>query len=571
MVVASSNGNAPSTGGHDGAELLLSPTLPNYRPSTPALSEHLLLDMPPQRTHRCLRSFCRQKSNAHHDDDASTVDWASARRACKEWLKNPMNIALLLWLLCVGVSGGMLVLLLLSLLDGAFPAPAERSRWIEVNNQVLNALFTLMSLYQHPALFHHLFLLCRWRPRDAADLRAAYCKCKCAAAAPRPGERAHIAIVVALLHLTVTCQYVLCGLYWGYTKTARPDLAEDVFFVLGVVAPVAAAMYTACSPLGKGGDQFHELACSDSDSPTTTHPIGIGHAVVVEPEWAGGMFDCGGEDAASTWCLSLSCTFCVFGRNMERLGFGNAYVHAATLALLCLAPLWVLGVSALHIHDAVIGDTVGAAGVLLCAGGLIYGGYWRIQMRRKFGLPGTRACCCGSESLTDYARWLFCWPCALAQEVRTANLYHVDGEILYSKVADDSGHEERQPLLLASSSDHDVFRVATDNGHHLVVVDDETTTMAPPVQAVVVKQVDGDKSDERSVSLHNSSFPTSVSMTVRQEDAALSEPNRAMADDADRSMSSDGSSRRVEKVKKLINMITLVSLLILLYTRGIVP
>ncbi|CAO2184748.1 unnamed protein product [Urochloa humidicola] len=561
MVVASSNDNAPSTGGHDGAELL-SPTLPNYRPSTPALAEHLLLDMPPQRAHRCLRSFCRQKSNAHHDDDASTVDWASAQRACKEWLKNPMNIVLLLWLLCVGVSGGMLVLLLLGLLDGAFPEAAERSRWIEVNNQVLNALFTLMSLYQHPALFHHLFLLCRWRPRDAADLRAAYCKC----AAPRPGERAHMAVVVALMHLTVSCQYVLCGLYWGYAKTARPELAEDVFFVLGVVAPVAAAVYTACSPLGKG-DQCHELACSDSDSPPT-HPVSIGHTVVVEPEWAGGMFDCGGE-AASTWCLSLSCTFCVFGRNMERLGFGNASVHAATLALLCLAPLWVLGVTALHIHDVVIGDTVGAAGVLVCAGGLIYGGYWRIQMRSKFGLPGAGAYCCGSESLTDYARWLFCWPCALAQEVRTANLYHVHGEILYSKVAADVGHEERQPLLL-TNSDHDVFR-ATDNGP-LVVVGDEMTTMAPPVhQVVVMQQVDGDKSDERSVSLHSSSFPTSMTTTVRQEDTALSEPNRATAEDADRSMSSDGSSRRVEKVKKLINMITLVSLLILLYTRGIVP
>ncbi|CAL4956836.1 unnamed protein product [Urochloa decumbens] len=566
VIVASSNGNAPTTGGHDAAELL-SPTVPGYRPSTPPLAEHLLLDMPPQRAHRCLRSFWRRKRNTHDDDDASTVDWASARRACKEWLKNPMNVALLLWLLCVGVSGGMLVLLLLGLLDGAFPAPAETNHWIEVNNQVLNALFTLMSLYQHPALCHHLFLLCRWRARDAADLRAAYCKQGAVAAPPRSGDRAHMAVVVALLHLTVACQYVLCGLYWGYTKSARPDLAEDVFFALGVVAPVAAAVYTVCSPLGKG-DQCHELAaCSDSDSPPT-QPIGIGHtAVVVEPEWAGGMFDCGG-DAPSTWCLSLSCTFCVFGRNMERLGFGNAYVHAATLALLCLAPLWVLGVSALHIHDVVIGDTVGAAGVLLCAGGLLYGGYWRIQMRERFGLPGSGACC-GSKSLTDYARWLFCWPCALAQEVRTANLYHVHGEILYSKVADDSGHEERQPLLLASNSHHDVFRAITDNGH-LVVVGDETATMAPPVQVVVVQQVDGDKSEERSVSLHSSSFPTSLT-TVRQEDAdaALSEPNRAMAEDADRSMSPDGS-RRVEKVKKLINMITLVSLLILLYTRGIV-
>ncbi|KAL6839870.1 hypothetical protein ACP4OV_029680 [Aristida adscensionis] len=83
---------------------------------------------------------------------------------------NPMNIELLLWLLCVGVSGGMLVLHLLGLLD----------------------------------------------------------------------ERAHLAVVLALLHLTVLCQYVLCGLYRGYIWSTRPELTEDGFFVLGVVAPVAA-------------------------------------------------------------------------------------------------------------------------------------------------------------------------------------------------------------------------------------------------------------------------------------------------------------------------------------------
>ncbi|RLM78229.1 uncharacterized protein C2845_PM12G09430 [Panicum miliaceum] len=30
---------------------------------------------------------------------------------------------------------------------------------------------------------------------------------------------------------------------------------------------------------------------------------------------------------------------------------------------------------------------VGGAGVLLCACGLLYGGYWRIQNRKRFGLP----------------------------------------------------------------------------------------------------------------------------------------------------------------------------------------
>ena len=193
-------------------------------------------------------------------------------------------------------------------------------------------------------------------------------------------------------------------------------------------------------------------------------------------------------------------------------------------------------------------------------------------MRKRFGLPGSRACC-GSKSMTDYARWFLCWPCALAQEVRTANLYHVDGETLYSKVGD-GGHEERQPLLGVSCSDHDVLLSATNTvaDGHVVVVHDETTTMAPPVHQVVVVQVEDGNSEECSSVLHsetvNSSIQTSV--TLREEYESLSESSRAMVNYYDRRLSSAGNWRG-EKVKKLINMATLVSLFYLfLYTRGII-
>ena len=138
--------------------------------------------------------------------------------------------------------------------------------------------------------------------------------------------------------------------------------------------------------------------------------------------------------------------------------------------------------------------------------------------------------------------------------MRTANLYHVDGEILYSKV-DDGGHEERQPLLLVPCSDDH----------------DETTTMAPPVHQVVVVQVEDGNSEECSSVLRsetvNSSIPTSV--MLRKEYESLSESSRAMLNDYDRRLSSAGNWR-LEKVKKLINMVTLLSLLIILYTRGII-
>jgi Cys-rich protein (TIGR01571 family) len=425
---------------------------------------------------------------------------------------------------------------------------------------VLNALFTLMSLYQHPALLHHLFLLCRWRlPADAAELRAAYCSGGGGGQA-RAGERAHVAVVVALLHLTVVCQYALCWLYWCFTRNTRPDLVEDGFTALGVAAPIFAVVYTMCSPLGS--DTSGDL---DAPSVTAQCPSTLAHAdavVVVEPEWAGGMFDCDGSEAAAAGCcLSLSCTFCVFGWNAERLGFGNACVHAATFALLCLAPLWVFGVTALRVHDAAVGDVVGGAGVLLCVGGLLYGGYWRVQMRRKFGLPGSAACC-GSKSATDYASWLFCWPCALAQEVRTASLYHVHGESFFHRIPA-AAAGDHEPLLTPGTS------ASAESDEHLVVVLLRDEMVPPPVVQVVVV-ADNDTCLECNV-VHvqekiEPPFPTSA-VDVEEENGSSSLASN-QEEPVDQRLS--GGRWRVEKLKRMINVVTMVSLLFLLYTRGFI-
>jgi len=45
-------------------------------------------------------------------------------------------------------------------------------------------------------------------------------------------------------------------------------------------------------------------------------------------------------------------------------------------------------------------------------------------MRKRYKLPGGRSAWwwCGSAAVGDCAKWLFCWTCALAQEVRTADI-----------------------------------------------------------------------------------------------------------------------------------------------------
>ncbi|TVU27389.1 hypothetical protein EJB05_29998, partial [Eragrostis curvula] len=130
MDPAGRNHNAPTTGDHDAA--VHTPMLASYRqPSTAPLADHLLDKQPEQQSAKYwLPSlWCRPKTDDEGQPAAKQVpvDWPSVRRTCKAWLKNPMNVALLLWLLCVGVSGGMLVLLLLGLLDGAFPETASRN------------------------------------------------------------------------------------------------------------------------------------------------------------------------------------------------------------------------------------------------------------------------------------------------------------------------------------------------------------------------------------------------------------------------------------------------------------
>uniref|UniRef100_J3M636 Uncharacterized protein n=1 Tax=Oryza brachyantha TaxID=4533 RepID=J3M636_ORYBR len=160
MVTADSPGDRQA-GAIDGVELELGESNNAAPPrALPVVEE----ERPEPRTGRQRRRLLRQ------------LRPASMARACGRWLRHPAHLALLAWALCVAASGSMLGLLLLGALDGAFPRKSARGRWIEVNNQVLNALFTLMSIYQHPALFHHAVMLLRWRPEDGERLGRAYCR-----------------------------------------------------------------------------------------------------------------------------------------------------------------------------------------------------------------------------------------------------------------------------------------------------------------------------------------------------------------------------------------------------------
>ncbi|KAG2305918.1 hypothetical protein Bca4012_085471 [Brassica carinata] len=391
------------------------------------------------------------------------IDWTSLRNMGKEWIRNPINMALFLWILVVAVSGAILFMVMTGMLNHALPKKSDRDAWFEVNNQILNGLFTLMCLYQHPKRFYHLVLLCRWEHGDIAKLRNVYCK----NGSYKPHEWMHMMVVVLLLHLNCFAQYALCGLNVGYRRSERPPIGVAVCISVAIGAPAAAGLYTMLSPLGKDYDdseeEDEENQLQKQEEGSVNRRVSLerrysfassGNANVMvpvsDPQWSGGVLDI--WDDISLAYLSLFCTFCVFGWNMERVGFGNMYVHIATFILFCLAPFFIFNLAAVNIDNEMVREALGVSGILLCVFGLLYGGFWRIQMRKRFKLPSYKFCF-GNAAVADCTLWLFCCWCSLAQEVRTADSY----EIVEDKFCQRAPQQEKSLLVSPLPREDGVF------------------------------------------------------------------------------------------------------------------
>ncbi|KAH7387997.1 hypothetical protein KP509_16G052600 [Ceratopteris richardii] len=376
------------------------------------------------------------------------VRWEDLAKSCKLWVRNPKNLALLIWGIAVGVSGAMLFLIMVGFLDHAIQSKSQRDAWFEANNQILNALFTLMCLYLHPQRLLHLCLLWRWKPNDIRKLRKVYCK----DGTYKPHEWSRMMVVVVLLNLNCFAQYALCGLNWGYRRSDRPVVGVGLCLAVAMGAPAAAGIYTSLSSLGKDyvEDEEHlvereenELAQERKLKEKPSFKIGKGWRnaskrsfmtregnLVKEPQWRGGLLDIRSDPQVTLF--TMFCGFCVFGWNMERLGFGNRFVHIATFILLCTAPYWIFFLAATNIDNTYVRKGLSYGGIILCIFGLLYGGFWRIQMRKTYGLPPNKWCC-GKAALTDCFLWLFCSLCSLCQEVRTSEAYRIHNSKFYSR------------------------------------------------------------------------------------------------------------------------------------------
>ncbi|CAD6333529.1 unnamed protein product [Miscanthus lutarioriparius] len=365
------------------------------------------------------------------------INWEHLWLMAKNWIKEPMNMALFVWIAVVAVSGAILFLVMTGMLNRVLPSKSQRDTWFEVNNQILNALFTLMCLYQHPQRIYNFVLLCRWEQKDILRLRKIYCK----NGTYKPNEWMHMMVVVILLNLNCFAQYSLCGLNLGYRRSQRPPIGVGLTISVAIGAAAFAGLYNIISPLGKDYDTEHaaidqeaqiDVTSTESGRPTSWIKsferrysfIQSDERRFVErrPQWVGGLMDF--WDQISIAYLSLFCSCCVFGWNMQRLGFGNMYVHIATFLLFCLAPFFIFVLAAGNVDNESLQVALVLTGLFLCFFGLLYGGFWRIQMRKRFNLPENNFCCHNPDA-SDCFQWLFCCSCSLAQEVRTADYYDI--------------------------------------------------------------------------------------------------------------------------------------------------
>nr|CAB3502747.1 unnamed protein product [Digitaria exilis] len=238
---------SPPSGGHSSFEFETQFTVPDSEDwqstSSPSSSRQMLGD-----NNGSSRSAARSRRRFTPAAVAfvKKIDWASLWDMAKEWIRSPMNMALMAWIIAVVVSGAILFMVMTGMLNHVLTSKPRRDTWFEVNNQILNALFTLMCLYQHPKRFYHLALLCRWTAADMLRLRQVYCK----GGTVKPGERKHMTVVVLLLHLNCFAQYALCGLNLGFRRQDRPVLGVALTVSVAIGAPAIAGLYNNLSPLG---------------------------------------------------------------------------------------------------------------------------------------------------------------------------------------------------------------------------------------------------------------------------------------------------------------------------------
>lgn len=236
-----------------------------------------------------------------------------------------------------------------------------------------------------------------------------------------------LSITTCHLSLQVTCfaTYAFAALFWAFPPGHRPTFWVIFTTVLSFLAPALAFLHILFSPLGKNYDIVREGESTTGRVKMfeKSQSFFLARKKVRDAQWEGSVCPGCCADRKVAW-LTLFCPFCMFGYNMERLGFGNRYMHMVMFVIVLTGPLIIFWLASALVEDTTSKIIVWYTGLVVTVLGLTYGGAWRIRMRTTYKLPASRWAC-GSAGMTDVLLWIPCACCALCQEVRTADQYDI--------------------------------------------------------------------------------------------------------------------------------------------------
>ncbi|CAI5947152.1 unnamed protein product [Closterium sp. NIES-64] len=360
------------------------------------------------------------------------VPWKGMFLYAMEWMSNPINAASFFWCVLATFAFVIVVMCELGLMKNYIHDHETLEEVKEVSTQILNALFVLMCLIWHPVFMRDVLLLIRWKPKDKWEIRAEYCK----DGKRKPNDRTHMAFVVFWLQLTCWATYAFAAVFLVYPMGERPMSLIIVTTVVSFAAPAFAFLHLLLSPLSK---DYDIVRVGEGDGAKVqmfqrSATFMVSHTKVEDAQWAGSVVPgCCSEPRVA--CLSCFFPCCMFGYNMERLGFGHRIVHAMMFVIMLIGPVLIFELCADAVHADLSKNVLFYLGVAIAITGLAYGGAWRVKIRETYKLPGSRWWC-GSRRLTDICIWVWCCWCALCQEVRTTDQYQVVENSFYRRAGD---------------------------------------------------------------------------------------------------------------------------------------
>ncbi|XP_062028926.1 uncharacterized protein LOC133744916 [Rosa rugosa] len=129
------------------------------------------------------------------------------------------------------------------------------------------------------------------------------------------------------------------------------------------------------------------------------------------------------------------------GFDGPNLPFVTYYLQLAGIRL----RLQIFNLVAVNIDNETVREALAVTSVILCVFGLLYGGFWRIQMRKRFNLPSYNFCF-GEPTMYDCTLWLFCCWCSLAHEMRIGYTYDIVEDQFCRKEIDILSQPPMSPL-----------------------------------------------------------------------------------------------------------------------------